>query len=65
MVLLVVGANLSDRFLTWRNFSNLFQQMIVLGIASLGQTFVMLTGGIDLAIGALVGTVHRLPRQLP
>ncbi len=57
VVLLVVGANLSDRFLTWRNFSNLFQQMIVLGIASLGQTFVMLTGGIDLAIGALVGTV--------
>ncbi len=56
-VLLVVGDNLSDRFLTWRNFSNLFQQMIVLGIASLGQTFVMLTGGIDLAIGALVGTV--------
>lgn len=57
VALLVVGANLSDRFLTWRNFSNLFQQMMVLGIASLGQTFVMLTGGIDLAIGALVGTV--------
>ncbi len=57
VALLVVGANLSDRFLTWRNFSNLFQQMMVLGVASLGQTFVMLTGGIDLAIGALVGTV--------
>lgn len=57
VVLLVVGENLSDRFLTWRNFSNLSQQMIVLGIVSLGQTFVMLTGGIDLAIGVLVSAV--------
>ncbi len=57
VVLLVTGDMLSDRFLTWRNFTNLFQQMIVLGLVSLGQTFVILLGGIDLAIGALVGAV--------
>lgn len=56
-ILLVTGGALSDRFLTWRNLGNLFQQMVVLGVASLGQTFVILIGGIDLAIGALVGAV--------
>ena len=54
--LLATGAVISDRFLTWRNFSSLFQQMVVLGLASLGQTLVVLIGGIDLSIGALVGT---------
>jgi ribose transport system permease protein len=54
IVLIVTGGIVSDRFLSWRNASNLFQQMAVLGLASLGQTFVILLGGIDLAIGSLV-----------
>jgi ribose transport system permease protein len=54
IVLIVTGGIVSDRFLTWRNGSNLVQQMAVLGLASLGQTFVILLGGIDLSIGALV-----------
>ena len=56
-VLAVAGGLLSDRFLTWRNIGNLFQQLIVLGMVSLGQTFVVLMGGIDLAIGSLVGAL--------
>ena len=54
--LIVVGSLISDRFATWRNLSTLLQQMGVLGIASLGQTVVVLTGGIDLAIGQLIGS---------
>lgn len=57
VVLLVAGGFLSDRFLTWRNITNLLQQMIVLGMVSLGQTFVVLMGGIDLAIGSLVSAL--------
>ena len=57
LVLVIAGGLLSDRFLTWRNFSNLFQQLIVLGMVSLGQTFVVLMGGIDLAVGALVSAL--------
>jgi ribose transport system permease protein len=45
VVLIITGGIVSDRFLTWRNASNLFQQMVVLGLASLGQTFVILLGG--------------------
>lgn len=57
VVLVVAGGFLSDRFLTWRNVGNLFQQLIVLGMVSLGQTFVVLIGGIDLAIGSLVSAL--------
>lgn len=57
LLLLVAGGVLSDRFLTWRNVTNVLQQLIVLGLVSLGQTFVVLMGGIDLAIGALVSAV--------
>jgi ribose transport system permease protein len=57
VVIVVAGAVLSDRFLTWRNVSNLLQQLIVLGMVSLGQTFVVLVGGIDLAIGSLVSAL--------
>lgn len=57
IALLVAGSMVSDRFLTSRNFSNLFQQMVVLGLASLGQTLVILLAGIDLAVGSLVGAV--------
>lgn len=57
VLLAVAGGLLSDRFLTWRNIGNLLQQLIVLGMVSLGQTFVVLMGGIDLAIGSLVGAL--------
>jgi len=54
LLILVSGGLLSDRFLTWRNVTNVLQQLVVLGLVSLGQTFVVLMGGIDLAIGSLV-----------
>lgn len=57
LLILVAGGVLSDRFLTWRNATNVLQQLIVLGLVSLGQTFVVLMGGIDLAIGSLVGAI--------
>ena len=57
VLLVVAGGFLSDRFLTWRNVINVGQQLIVLGMVSLGQTFVVLIGGIDLAIGSLVSAL--------
>ena len=40
----------SDRFGTVRNLTNIFEQSAGLGFVSLGQTLVILTGGIDLSI---------------
>ena len=54
LALALVGSHLSDRFGTLRNFSNLFGQMTFLAIIALGQTFVILTRGIDLSIGSTI-----------
>jgi ribose transport system permease protein len=57
-ILMTVGSQFSEWFLRWRNLSTLFQQMVVLGIVSVGQTVAILTGGIDLSIGSLVGATN-------
>lgn len=56
LLVAVVGAGmlLSDRFGTLRNFGNVLEQAAPLGFASLGQALVVLVGGIDLSIGAVV-----------
>jgi ribose/xylose/arabinose/galactoside ABC-type transport system permease subunit len=56
IVIFAVGSVVSDRVATWRNIANLLQQLAVLGLLSLGQTVAILTGGIDLSIGQIVGT---------
>jgi ribose transport system permease protein len=48
-----VATLLSDNFLTFRNIANLFQQAAIVGIAALGETFVILTAGIDLSVGSM------------
>src|SRR3990170_8185904 len=45
---------LSDRFLTTSNLVNVLRQAAINGIVSVGMTFVILTGGIDLSIGSIL-----------
>jgi ribose transport system permease protein len=52
--LVVTGLMMSDRFGTLRNLSNLLEQSAPLGVLALGQMLVVLAGGIDLSIGAIV-----------
>lgn len=42
----------SEFFLTGRNLSNLTGQSVPLGLAAIGQTAMILVGGIDLSVGA-------------
>jgi fructose transport system permease protein len=44
----------SDRFLSGSNFSLILQQEAVVGVIAIGQTLVILTGGIDLSCGMLM-----------
>lgn len=46
---------LNDTFLTPRNLSNLFLQMSVTSILSIGMVLVIVAGQIDLSVGSLVG----------
>jgi ribose transport system permease protein len=64
VALVAIGAAFSDRFGTLRNFTNVFEQAAGLGFVSLGQTLVILTGGIDLSIDGIVTIVAMLTSGL-
>lgn len=60
LVLLLAGLCLvltlaADTFMTERNISNLARQGAMIAILALGETFVIITAGIDLSVGAIVG----------
>ena len=44
----------TESFLSFRNFLNVLDQITVLGIMSVGMTFVILIGGIDLSVGSVL-----------
>jgi len=54
IVLVVALAVLSDRFLTFANQRNILLQISVNLCLSIGMTLVILTGGIDLSVGAML-----------
>lgn len=53
-VLCGVLSGLNEYFFTQRNITNVLRQASINGILAIGQTFVILTGGIDLSVGSLV-----------
>ncbi len=53
--LIVIFSILSDSFLTGRNLMNILRQVAVVGICAVGMTTVILTGGIDLSVGSIIG----------
>ncbi len=58
LVLLIFVAVLiltTSDFLTLTNLDNLVRQVTVFAILSVGELFVILTGGIDLSVGSILG----------
>ncbi len=53
-VLFAVMAFTSDFFLTKANLLNMLRQLSINGILAVGMTFVLITGGIDLSVGAVL-----------
>jgi len=62
------------KFLSFGNITNLLRQTSINGVVALAMLFVIITGGIDLSVGAIVGlsgmvfamfTSNRLDYQLP
>lgn len=50
----IVGIVTKGDFFTARNLTNLCRQVSINGILSVGMTYVILTGGIDLSVGSVV-----------
>ncbi|NLJ39988.1 MAG: ribose ABC transporter permease [Candidatus Atribacteria bacterium] len=51
----VILSFLSPAFLTVDNILNILRQVSVISIIAAGETFVILTGGIDLSVGSVLG----------
>ena len=44
----------NSRFLSLRNITNILTEVSIYGIIAVGMTFVILTAGVDLAVGSLL-----------
>ena len=54
-VMFIALACASDVFLTTNNLQNLIRQTAIYGVIAIGMTFVIMSGGIDLSVGSVVG----------
>jgi ribose/xylose/arabinose/galactoside ABC-type transport system permease subunit len=54
--LIIVASLVSDVFLTQRNLTVILKQAAPLGILAVGETIVLLTGGIDLSVASIMAT---------
>ncbi len=54
VVMMIIMSIISPAFRTVNNIGNVLVQVAPLAIVSVGQTFVILTGGIDLSLGSVI-----------
>ena len=54
IVIVTIGI-IQPRFFSSMNIKNVFTQVSITGVAALGMTFVMISGGIDLSVGWMIG----------
>lgn len=55
LVLVLTISLINPKFLSMYNILNIFRQVSINGLIAFGMTFVILTGGIDLSVGAILG----------
>jgi len=68
VVLVIIASFLHDKFFTVLNLTNMLRQASMIGLVAIGMTFVILTGGIDLSVGAtvaLTAMVATLSAEMP
>ena len=54
IVLLLIFTIISPAFRTANNFGNILKQISILGVAAVGISFVLISGSVDLSIGAII-----------
>jgi ribose transport system permease protein len=64
LVLFGVLALAADEFLTGNNLANLARQVAIFGIIAVGQLLVILTAGIDLSVGSVLGLCGAVTAEL-
>jgi len=53
-IYLLFSAIAPESFTTMRNLETIARQTVIVGIAAIGMTFVIISGGIDLSVGSIV-----------
>ena len=64
IIVCIAGFIRYEAFLTPENLLNVLRQNSMLGLVALGMTFVILTGGIDLSVGALLAVAGVIAANL-
>ena len=65
LILIVVMMSIaSPYFLNQDNIFNVLRGMSTIGIMAIGQTMVIITGGIDLSVGSLMAVTSMLTARL-
>jgi len=57
LIIVVLASLLNNDFLSVSNVTNILRQVSIIGIISLGMTIVMISGGIDLSVGAALAFI--------
>lgn len=60
LLLVIVGSVIAPRFMTYANILNILEQVSVLGLTTIGLTFVLLIGRVDLSLEGIVGFAPML-----
>ncbi len=60
VLLVILGANLNDNFLTTNNINNVLTRSSFIGIIAVGMTFVIISGGIDLSVGSMAAFISGM-----
>jgi len=64
LAMIIVLAIFSPKFLTANNIRNLVRQTSIIGIVGIGMTFVIISGGIDLSVGSILGMASIVSSML-
>jgi ribose transport system permease protein len=63
-IALIAAAVFTPEFYSATNLANVLRQAAILGIVAIGQTFVLLTAGIDLSVGGVMGMSMIIAAQV-
>lgn len=61
--IVIIFSTMIDGFFTLKNFENISRQITTIGIVSVGMTMVIITGGIDLSVGAILSFAINIGGQ--
>ena len=65
IALIIIFAVCEPTFLKTSNIFNILRQVSIVGVCSVGMTFVILTGGMDLSVGSVIGVAAVAGALMP